>query len=382
MSQQITEPAGAARFWESFRLFPSAFDASGFTYWYAYIVGLTLLSLSPLLLYMRARPLVREFHFYTDNTLTIILLLVTITIVVTTYNFWKDRLPGVFQDLEAGQILRSKRSDGDVAHAYQAFLQDYQAALLNRRRYLLIASFVLACTALFVPLVSGYLSSPLSLLLIAILPVPLLPGYFLGASAWTLFVSGNYLRQLPRRFEIDVEPWHPDGCGGLRMVGNFCLRMVLPILAGITFFGLYGIGAFFLPDLLPPGQLAIQIGANLGLLIFDVPLVILAFFYPLLGIHAEMLRKKAAYEEQFASHLRRLHALLWPAFERSDLAEIKRIGEELEIARRIHPLVVDYPSWPFNRRILVGYLLPQLVPLISAFLPIVGTLLPAFRIER
>lgn len=400
MSQEITRPLGpkivttsqqapaATRFWDSFRLFPCAFDESGFTYWYIYVFGLTLLAFLPLLLYTRARPLPRELQFYTENRLVIILIPLTMTIVVTTYNYWKNRLPEMFQELETRERLHCKTTDAatgqpasaaQCAHDYRAFLGEYQVALLNRQRYILIVGFVLTCVGLFVSLVYRYISSLFSPLLLAILPVPFFLGYFLGASAWTLFVTGTFLRKLPQRFEIEVEPWHPDGCGGLRTVGNFCLRMALPILAGVMFFGLYGIGTFFLPGLLPPGQRAIQIGANLGLLVFDIPLAALAFFHPLLGIHAEMVRKKQAYEEQFAGHLKRLYALLWPAFERGDLAEIKKIGEEIEIARRMHPLVVDYPGWPFNRRILFTYLLPQVFALISAILPIVSALLPVLK---
>lgn len=401
MSQDITQPRGrknaafppeaattAPRFWDSFRLFPSAFDESGFTYWYIYVSGLTLFALSPLLLYLDRHPLSREFQFYMENKLTIVLLLVTMIVVVITYNYWKNHLPAMFQELEARERLHSRPADevsnqpssrAPFAHDYQAFLMEYQMALLNRQRYLLIAGFMLTCVGLFVPLVYGYISSPVSPLLIAILPVPLFLGYFLGASAWTLFVTGNYLSKLSRCFEIEVEPWHPDGCGGLSIVGNFCLRMALPILAGVTFFGIYGIGTFFLPDLLPREQRALQVGANLGLLVFDIPLAALAFFHPLLGIHAEMLRKKKNYEEQFAGHLKRLYGLLWPAFEQGDLAEIKKIGEEIEIAKRMQPLVADYPSWPFNRRIFFIYLLPQIFPLLSAALPIVSTLLPIVK---
>jgi hypothetical protein len=401
VSQEITQPFGRknaalipeapatiSHFWDSFRLFPSAFDESGFTYWYAYVFGLMLFALSPLLLYLYTRSSSKEFQFYTENKLTIILLPVTMIVVVTTYNYWKNHLPAMFQELEARERLHGKTvagvsdqpaSDAQFTRDYQAFLMDYQMALLNRQRYILIVGFVLACIGLFVPLVYRYISSPVSPLLIAVLPVPIFLGYFLGASAWTLFVTGNYLGRLSQRFEIEVEPWHPDGCGGLRIVGNFCLRMALPILAGVTFFGIYGIGTFFLPGLLPQEQQALQIGANLGLLIFDIPLVALAFFHPLLGIHAEMLRKKKVYEEQFAGHLKRLYTRLWPAFEQGDLAEIKKIGEEIEIAHKMHPLVVDYPSWPFNRRILFTYLLPQIFPLISAALPIVSTLLPLLK---
>jgi len=390
MSQEITHPpdrkhaafvpqisAATASFWDSFRLFPTAFDESGFTYWYVYIFGMTLFALSPLLLYLYVYSSAREFQFYMENKLTIVLLPVTIIIVVITYNYWKNHLPAMFQELEARERLHGKgESDAQVAHDYQAFLMDYQRALLNRQRYFLIAGFVLACVGLFVLLVYRYISSPVSLLLLAVLPVPLFLGYFLGASAWTLFATGMYLGKLSQRFEIEVEPWHPDGCGGLWVVGNFCLRMALPILAGVTFFGIYGIGTFFRPDLLPQGQQALQIGANLGLLVFDIPLAALAFFHPLLGIHAEMVRKKKAYEEQFAGHLKRLYGLLWSALEQGDLTEIKKIGEEIEITNGMLPLVADYPSWPFNRRIFFTYLLPQIFPLLSVALPIISSLLP------
>src|SRR5437016_12769464 len=59
-----------ADFWQSFRLFASRFDESGFTHWYVYIVGSYVLFFIPYLL--QVAHLIRlftprELAFYNEN---------------------------------------------------------------------------------------------------------------------------------------------------------------------------------------------------------------------------------------------------------------------------------------------------------------------------
>src|SRR5215472_14546695 len=89
-SSSTIETAPPVNFWHTFHLFPSSFDESGFKYWYIYIYGLLALALIPLLAYyfhVVVPP--PEYKFYTDNVLLIIMLPVTISLVVLSYNLWR-----------------------------------------------------------------------------------------------------------------------------------------------------------------------------------------------------------------------------------------------------------------------------------------------------
>jgi hypothetical protein len=54
--------------------------------------------------------------------------------------------------------------------------------------------------------------------------------YCIGILTWTVYISGWYIRKLVRAFEFRIQPFHPDQCGGLKLLSNFCFGLVSPIL--------------------------------------------------------------------------------------------------------------------------------------------------------
>ena len=309
----------SASFWHKFRLFPSPFDESGFKYWYIYIYGLLALALIPLLAYyfhIVVPP--HEYQFYTDNALLIILLPITLSLVVLSYNHWRKGVRGVFEAIDSsasGRHLSSRRGASHFGEEYRSFLNEYQNKLLSSQRYIIIGIAVIASGGILSLLLRTYFASPYSLLLFCILPGGVILGYFLGVSSWTMLVTGYYLRAVTSRFDLQIEPGHPDNCGGLRPLGRFCFSMALPILVGVVFFAIYGIGGTLYPALLPGISDTTRLGAGVGLLVFDIPLAALAFFFPLWGIHREMIRQKELYEERFAACQAKMRQQLWSSID-------------------------------------------------------------------
>src|SRR5205814_249100 len=115
---------------------------------------------------------------------------------------------------------------------------------------------------------------------------------------------------------------------------------------------------------------AAHLEAVLGLIIFDVPLAFFSFFFPLWCIHREMVERKEAYEDIFGDYLSQLEKKLWAALRQKNLEDAKALKEEIEIAQVINPDIQGYPSWPFDRRILLIYLLPQALPILGILLPL------------
>jgi len=364
-------PTLPGNFWERFHLFPSSFDESGFKYWYIYIYGLLALALIPLLAYyfhLVVPP--PEYKFYTDNALLIILLPITLSLVVLSYNHWRKGIRGVFEDFDAGKHLSSRRGASHFSEEYRSFLNEYQDKLLSSHRYIIISTAVIASVGILSLLLRVYVASPYSLLLFCILPGGAILGYFLGMSSWTMLVTGFYLRTVTTRFDLHVEPGHPDNCGGLRPLGRFCFSMALPILVGVVFFAIYGIGSSLYSMLLPNVSDTMRLGAGAGLLVFDVPLAALAFFFPLWGIHREMVRQKELYEERFATYQAKMRQELWSSIDTNAFDEARTIRRQINILQLLHPNTLDYPTWPFSRRLLALYLIPQILPLLSLVLPL------------
>ena len=367
-------PTPPGNFWHKFRLFPSFFDESGFKYWYIYICGLLALALIPLLAYyfhLVVPP--PEYKFYTDNALLIILLPITLSLVVLSYNHWRKGIRGVFEAFDSsasGRRLSSRRGAEHFSEEYRSFLNEYQSKLLSSQRYIIISIAIIASIGILSLLLKAYFASPYSLLLFCILPGGVILGYFLGASSWTMLVTGFYLRMVTTRFDLIIEPGHPDNCGGLRPLGRFCFSMALPILVGVVFFAMYGIGGSLYPALLPGISDTIRLGAAAGLLVFDVPLAALAFFFPLWGIHREMVRQKEFYEERFAACQAKMRQKLWSSIEADAFNEARTIRRQINILQMLHPDTLDYPTWPFSRRLLALYLVPQILPLLSLVLPL------------
>jgi hypothetical protein len=376
MAQQNSSAAEFAstplvNFWHTFRLFPSSFDESGFKYWYIYIYGLLALALIPLLAYyFHIIVPSSEYKLYTDNILLYILLPITLSLVVLSYNHWRRGIRGVFEDFETGRHLSSRRGESHFSEEYTSFLNAYQDKLLSSYRYIVIGIAVITSVALLSFMLRAYIASPFSLLLFCILPGSIILGYFLGVSSWTMLVTGHYLRTVTTRFDLHIEPGHPDNCGGLRPLGRFCFSMALPILVGVVFFAIYAIGDNLYPTLLPHVPDTIRLGAGAGLLVFDVPLAALAFFFPLWGIHLEMVRQKELYEERFAARLAKMRQRLWSSIDTDAFDEARTIRRQINILQLLDPDTLDYPTWPFSRRLLALYLIPQLLPIVSLVLPL------------
>lgn len=384
-------------FWQSFRLFPSRFETYGFQYWYLPLIALLLvIFFLDVVIDLHTMSLIRQgwsFPFdrgpYQDFDIVkaeltnwlLFVAIATIILMMLSLRKWWRSIPSLFQILLSRELITSTNQHGDVKQEFVLFLEHYQQALLGKRRYVLIGASVLVflVTGLIqsIPAYLWLLRTPetgmsllgwLELLLREIL-FTVFYGYFLGAATWTVLITGRWVRKLSVAFDLVVQPGHPDYCGGLKPIGTFCLGMVMPILLAITTLAVYSILSIWYPFLIDYENIVRPL-AGISLILFALPLASLVFFAPLWGIHSAMLAKKETYEFEYATRAANLERKMWSSLDSGALVEAKAAKEEMEILQVLHPEKRLYPTWPFDRRILLVFLAPQCVSFISILLPL------------
>lgn len=375
------------------RYFPLRFENYFFNYWYWLIPGnfliLTVLDtiyavriaqLSP-----RYNPFLSLLKFELSSW---ILLVVALVLILPAFNRWsRSILPTFLVLLNKGRIY-SHSYDTGVAQEYRSFLNAYQSALLSNKRYIVIASsaiIVFVFTLLtWGSFLLGTLSNPGGIDPLLLIDFGwfrtiwyivnfLGQGYFFGVAAWVMGVTGWYIRKFAVNYfdRLSILPSHPDHCGGLKSIGDFCLRMALPILIGTVFLGILGF------ESISEGINVYNVLPDIFLFLFALPLAAIAFFVPLWEIHRTMVERRDADYNKFADCVAKLEGKIQSSLDKGLLDEARVAREELEIAQMLPPAKSGYPTWPFDRRILLTFLAPQIVPIASLVVQIVQWLLKA-----
>lgn len=364
-----------AAFWSDFEVLPTRFDRWLYRHWYVPAFG----PLGLLVLLAVALDLVGDTRWSTtqyDLTDWILISLpVTLSLMTLTFHAWRRKIPVTFQNLLETGRLASALNGQSVKDEFRAFLDEYARAIRNPRRYWMVAALILLIP-LFTwrsgmladagqvivregPLVGGLdVAHTATRWLVALL----VWAYPTIAGTWPMIITGITIRNLSRRFPLDIQPRHPDRCGGLKPLGDLSLRMVVPILLGMVLLGVYGIGgAVFGAGF----RSMIVTFSNLGLILVGLPLVTLAFFVPLWGVHERMLAQKLQAHEEYAGRISAIEARIRTHLDAGELAGAREAREEFEIVQALDPGAVDYPTWPFDRGILFKFLSPQIVSVTS-----------------
>ena len=134
---------------------------------------------------------------------------------------FREKVPATFRKLWDRRLL-IPRGEADLAEDYRDYLYSYNA-LLNDQRY----SWITRAVGLGVALVTVWnlnyqlIDPPWRYPLQAIaIVLALLAGYILGTLLWKMIATVLATRWLSFRFDLDVRPTRPDGCGGLKPLGD------------------------------------------------------------------------------------------------------------------------------------------------------------------
>lgn len=321
-----------------------------------------------------------------------------LALILWLFNRWRHSIPQTFRELLRRGQINSLTQGEDVQKVYLRFLNNYQKTLLSRKRYafsiLITIMYAVPC---FIALRShifpvGHFDPILQTIrwitdFIRVVIIASLLGYFSGIGLWAIATSSYYIKDLTNHFKLTIVLNHPDQCGGLQSIGNFCLFMALPILVGAIFFGVYGIG-----DTLLIGQLAqalngLPVQASLEvnqaqtititvvLIVFALLLGSIIFFLSLSNIHREMEIEKQTYDDEFAQLIVSYDKKIRSALHKGELKEAKDAKAELEMLQGLYPDKVSFPTWPFNFSMVFTYITIQ----IPAVLSLIGLVIGLFK---
>ena len=300
--------------------------------------------------------------------------------VIGSFMRWQARIPKTFQWIM--DTHRVRPGNGSLRQEYQQYLCEYQQALLSKRTHCALAGALPGLVMLFF-LATGepqgiirarywrydpQFVAEFSIVFLGIL----LWGYLLGSGAQPLFVTGRTVKKLAQAFEVNIQPSHPDKCGGLKPLGDFCFSMALPVVSGGLALATIGVGgslshliggirsgnALFYP--------ASIYSANVLLIVLGAPLAAIAFLVPLWDIHRNMVERKKEAEDGFANRVARLEREIRTYIDQEgELDKAKIAKEKLEIVQVLHPARVGYPVWPFRLGVLVKLFSPQILSIVT-----------------
>jgi len=136
-----------------------------------------------------------------------------------------------------------------------------------------------------------------------------------------------------RAFELRIQPFHTDKCGGLKLLGNFCFGLVTPLLIGsgliIGYIFIFFISASISGIRIDAVFLVIVAGSILLLLLlFGVPEIILAFILPLRDIHIKMVSERETDEDTYNAHIEALREEIQSLLNNNMLEEAKVLQEK------------------------------------------------------
>lgn len=399
-------------YWSGFRIFPLRFDEWNFDHWWwlllAFYIGCFTLSvlwdLHSQITYngfvcqttrvcdgLFGRPpfnaIINDFnHALTVQTLRNYpyhLFIIGQFFLILLFNNWRKKIPAFFQELQNKKIIVSDEQVTDSSREYPKFLEEYQKALLSEKRYRVLGLLLFCCLIYFFfwwklfgfqntitvypsndfyPYYStstndSFLAVIENLLSIGQALSIILLCYFVAVGGWVMYVTGKYLDKLTAKFKLNIQPSHPDKCGGLKSLGSFCLNMALIIILLAMFQSFYGLT--FNPKSF----------WSLGTIDFMVPLILvvayLAFLLPLFGIHRQMVKRRNEDEDEYANRISKLEANLRSSLDNGESKKAKAIKDEIEATQLLNPSKTSFQTWPFNTAILLTFFLAQIVPILS-----------------
>lgn len=307
---------------------------------------------------VKATPLIGDMVFI------VFLILGTCGIILMNYAI--ESVPGTFTELWRNGVIQSKNSSKNPIRSYNKQLRELENTINSKKSYIVATAYIVIHNFLalyryyLVPVTESPIipyhdirAFPLSGIVVHImyglvyfvLVIMIYKGYFLVQA----------LRKLNKNFNIQIKPLHQDKCGGLKPVGDLCIKidyMLLVFFAAIVIFSVFS----FTEE--------IEILVYFGILLYTASATFF-FFYPLWPVHNSMKRQKNTL-------IRRLNEKFDP-FYQEIYKEITIKGanisseklEKIEQIEKIHESATRMPIWPFDVVGLIRFFTTVFVPVLG-----------------
>lgn len=310
----------------------------------------------------------------------------TLVITVALLQAFFRSVPYTFQRLAKQKVIDEKEKGQALA-----FVQTYRRWLDHPARFLVGAAFAATSAVLVYYVIFGgklarllpgngqALYGPYAAEIwlthwIMGLGIPLAL-FVIGNWLFELFVTAVLVYRMPVFFELDIQPVHPDQCGGFKTIGDLCLKMVYVVLVPTLLVSFWLVVSKHVPlapeseKLVPPYVLdpgfRTPMKVLLGLLAVSGVAV---FFWPMYTVHRLMLAQRVELQQTLDAIACQIHQLNQailadPSSVSTDdrektLAEIDSLKELYERTRKV-------PTWPFERSVALKFVSTQVVPILS-----------------
>jgi hypothetical protein len=264
---------------------------------------------------------------------------------------------------------------GLVLHDDQALYLDFERdveRLLNSRWSLLPGAVGILFALAYFPIRAGGLAAVFgtgsgslhdlgSLVWAIALGMPLL-WFMAGLAIWRMVIVGWKLDDLGRRFPLQLQMGHPDGCGGFEPLGSLSLWNALILAIPGLFLGWWiAIG--------PTSQYGTRwLAFDSALAVIVVVLAGIAFVAPLWNVHRAMARSAEQLRVEVEQRGREIDRLARELLARPEALTSEaraQKAKDLELQQGLYRDSEAIPTWPINLRLALKFGSSQLVPLLG-----------------
>ena len=204
---------------------------------------------------------------------------------------------------------------------------------------------------------------------------------FLFYALVTIYVVRNFaisrlLKDIVDHSRLQMQPLHPDKCGGLRPVGQLGLRNeYVLMLVGLNLVLLIIVSLDYL--LVPPLLYHLLDAAVIAYVLVGPP----AFMAPLLAFRKGMLKAKDELLGEVAQRLRVELQRLRAQLKSGPIA--KEDNELIDTLRKMVDVIDELPVWPFDAATLRKFVGAYLIPILTtAGIPVAKAILHFFSVKR
>jgi hypothetical protein len=368
---------------QSFEVLPTKFDRFIFNHIYIFLLGLLfgeLLIVPPIISQSQYISLPQAEKWF----LLVMLPMIVIISIILPFNVWRLSTRKMLTDL-----FEKKRvyiPDGDANTSYHCFLESYLYAVSSPKRYFVsgilmivfatFSAYGLLKTFSFLHL--GLFATILFVMGILLCNLSFLVGMYCGGvMCWVMYISGSYVRRLVHTFDLRIQPFHTDKCGGLKLLGNFCFGLVTPVLIGsgliIGYILVYFISESITRSSIDAAYVPIFVGLPILFLLYVFPAIFFTFILPLGDIHAKMVREREEDEDTYNARIESLRENIQLQLKKGRVKVAKALQEKKAMLETFY---TPYPTWPFSFRSTILYTIlgasgSLLIGMVTAALPVI-----------
>lgn len=314
------------------------------------------------------------FHNTNDKIVSVLedfgnmsLYIIGLIALVLIANLYFGRFSEVFNKLEKNGVIRNfSNNKNEFIKKANSIFSKWGYSKLPYIMSILISIFVFISFSISHNNLwySYKLNGSVTIASFAMIPVVAVTFYLLCAISFRIIAAYFVLKLLFHRNEIEIQPLHPDNCGGLSPLGKLSqsLNIGLFLWGGIVFLNVYQHVAGFYSD---------QTNYFIVYLII-VSYVIgayIAFFVPLNAVHKSM--KKA--KDDAILDINHSFFMINQKINK-DIKDEKLIDNEeiknLENLKVLYDITVKMPVYPYNFKIVASFFSSLLIPLLLSFVSI------------